>query len=218
MFSLITNGDYKMTLLKTLITATSAIAMIVLTTPALASEGVIQKDQKSSSAYMKVYNETLPPIGFVQFCKTAPEDCGGTLGEAVRVVMNKDRWNDLNSVNLKANETVEAVMDIDLYNVEEYWTYPGSQGDCEDFVLLKRKKLMMMGWPSESLLITVLRDENNEGHAVLTVSTDKGDFILDNRRDEILPWAATDYTYYKRQSQVNPWRWVSLKSNKLAMR
>ncbi len=218
MFSLITNGDDKMTLFKRLITATSAFALIVLTTPAMASEGVVQKDQKSNSVYMKVYNETLPPIGFVQFCKTAPQDCGGTLGEAVRVVMNKDRWGDLNTVNLKANETVEAVMDIDLYNVEEYWTYPGTQGDCEDYVLLKRKKLMMMGWPSETLLITVLRDENNEGHAVLTVSTDKGDFILDNRRDEILPWSATDYTYYKRQSQSNPWRWVSLKSNKLALR
>jgi len=207
-----------MTFISKLITATSVIAMIALTTPAVASESVIQKSAKSNSIYMKVYNETLPPMGFVQFCKTAPQDCGGTLGEAVRVVMNKERWNDLNSVNLKANETVEAITDIDLYNVEEYWTYPGAQGDCEDFVLLKRKKLMMMGWPSETLLITVLRDENNEGHAVLTVSTDRGDFILDNRRDEILPWTATDYTYYKRQSQVNPWRWVSLKSNKLALR
>ena len=207
-----------MTFISKLITATGAIAMIALTTPAVASESIIQKTEKSNSAYMKVYNETLPPIGFVQFCKTAPQDCGGTLGEAVRVVMNKERWNDLNSVNLKANEKVEAIMDIDLYNVEEYWTYPDTQGDCEDYVLLKRKKLMMMGWPSETLLITVLRDENNEGHAVLTVSTDKGDFILDNRRDEILPWAATGYTYYKRQSQADPWRWVSLRSNKLALR
>jgi len=75
---------------------------------------------------------------------------------------------------------------------------------------------MMMGWPSEALLITVLRDENNEGHAVLTVATDKGEFILDNRIDEILPWQATEYTYYKRQSQSDPLRWVSLKANKMA--
>ena len=207
-----------MTLLKKIITATSAIAMIVLTTPAIASESVIQSDQKSNSAYMKVYNETLPPIGFVQFCKTAPQDCGGTLGEAVRVVMNNERWNDLNSVNLKANETVEAIMDIDLYNVEEYWTYPGTQGDCEDFVLLKRKKLMMMGWPTETLLITVLRDENNEGHAVLTVATDKADYILDNRFAEIRSFQETGYTYYKRQSQTDPRRWVSLKPGKTTVR
>jgi len=192
--------------------------MMVFATQAMASESVIEKNAAPKAAYMKVYNETLPPFGFVQFCKTAPQDCGGTMGEAVRVVMGPERWNDLNEVNLKANIAVEPVSDIDLYKVEEYWTYPGAQGDCEDYVLLKRKKLMMMGWPSEALLITVLRDENNEGHAVLTVATDKGDFILDNRVDEIKPYTATEYTYYKRQSQADPLRWVSLRANKVASR
>ncbi len=205
-----------MTLLRKLITTTSTVAMMVFATQAMASESVIEKSAAPKSSYMKIYNETLPPMGFVQFCKTAPEDCGGTMGEAVRVVMNPARWNDLNDVNLKANEAIEPVSDLDLYKTVEYWAYPDKQGDCEDYVLLKRKKLMMMGWPSEALLITVLRDENNEGHAVLTVATDKGEFILDNRIDEILPWQATEYTYYKRQSQSDPLRWVSLKANKVA--
>jgi len=183
--------------------------MMAFATQAIASESVIQKTANTS--YMAVYNETLPPFGFVEFCNFIPEDCGGTMGEAVRVVMNDDRWNDLKTINNFANTTVEPVSDMKLYNVVEHWTYPKNQGDCEDYVLLKRKKLMMMGWPAEALLITVLRDENNEGHAVLTVSTDQGDFILDNRVDEILPWTETDYTYYKRQSQTDPRRWVSLR-------
>ena len=198
-----------MTLLRTIITTASAIAMMFVASQATASESAIQKN--TGSRFMAVYNETLPPIGFVQFCKFTPEDCGGTMGEAVRVVMNADRWNDLTTINDFANRTVEPVSDMDLYNVVEYWTYPKNQGDCEDYVLLKRKKLMMMGWPAEALLITVLRDENNEGHAVLTVSTDQGDFILDNRVDEILSWKDTEYTYYKRQSQSDPRRWVSLR-------
>jgi len=136
------------------------------------------------------------------------------MGEAVRVVMNADRWNDLKVINDNANDTVEPVSDIDLYKVIEYWTYPQTQGDCEDYVLLKRKQLMMMGWPAEALLITVLRDENNDGHAVLTVATDQGDYILDNRVYDILPWQETNYTYYKRQSQTDPWRWVSLRPGK----
>jgi len=205
-----------MTLLRTIITATSAIAMMVVATQAAASESVIQKT--ANPVHMAVYNEASPPMGFVQFCKFIPEDCAGTMGEAVRVVMNADRWNDLEKINTFANETIEPVSDLDLYKVVEHWTYPQTQGDCEDYVLLKRKKLMMMGWPAEALLITVVRDQNNRGHAVLTVATDKGDYVLDNQSGEILPWQATGYTYYKRQSQTDPRRWVSLKPGKLAAR
>ena len=51
-------------------------------------------------------------------------------------------------------------------------------------MLLKRRMLMQAGWPREALLITVVRDKKGEGHAVLTVKTDKGDFILDNQAEE----------------------------------
>ena len=43
--------------------------------------------------------------------------------------------------------------------------------------------LIQAGWPREALLITVVRDKKGEGHAVLTVKTDKGEFILDNQED-----------------------------------
>ena len=48
-------------------------------------------------------------------------------------------------------------------------------------MLLKRRMLMQAGWPREALLITVVRDKKGDGHAVLTVKTDKGEFILDNQ-------------------------------------
>jgi predicted transglutaminase-like cysteine proteinase len=70
--------------------------------------------------------------------------------------------------------------------------------------------LIQAGWPREALLITVVRDKKGEGHAVLTVKTDKGDFILDNQEEEILLWSETGYRYVKRQSQINPNVWVSL--------
>ena len=53
-------------------------------------------------------------------------------------------------------------------------------GDCEDYVLLKRKMLMQAGWPRQALLITVVRDEQGDGHAVLTVKTDKGDIACEH--------------------------------------
>ena len=57
-------------------------------------------------------------------------------------------------------------------------------GDCEDYVLLKRRMLIQSGWPREALLVTVVRNERDEGHAVLTVTSDKGDYILDMRTRE----------------------------------
>lgn len=196
-----------------MISAATGIALLAcaLHTSANATGNTDITASNTTSTNMAVFDETLPPIGFVRFCKFLPQDCAGTFGEAVRVVMNNNRWADLKTVNDAANQSVEAVSDMDLYNVIEHWTYPQGKGDCEDYVLLKRKQLMTMGWPSEALLITVVRDQNGDGHAVLTVSTNKGDFVLDNQNPEILAWHATGYTYYKRQSQSDPTHWVSLK-------
>jgi predicted transglutaminase-like cysteine proteinase len=95
--------------------------------------------------------------------------------------------------------------------VVEKWTYPeDGYGDCEDYVLLKRRMLMQLGWPREALLITVVRDHKGDGHAVLTVRTNKGEMILDNQVADILLWADTGYRYIKRQSQSDPNIWISL--------
>ncbi|HMK88727.1 MAG TPA: transglutaminase-like cysteine peptidase, partial [Methylocystis sp.] len=60
------------------------------------------------------------------------------------------------------------------------------------------------------LLMTIVRDLNGEGHAVLTVKTDRGDFVLDNLSEDVRPWSATGYTFFKRQAQDDPNVWLSL--------
>ena len=60
--------------------------------------------------------------------------------------------------------------------------------------------LMDRGWPTSSLLMTVVRDEKGEGHAVLTARTAQGDFILDNKVDEVKLWHQTRYEFIMRQS------------------
>ena len=42
------------------------------------------------------------------------------------------------------------------------------------------------------------------------MTTDKGDYVLDNQNEDILPWWKTGYRFVKRQSQSNPNVWVSL--------
>ena len=81
-------------------------------------------------------------------------------------------------------------------------------GDCEDIAILKRQLLIAMGIPEETLLLTVVWDKNNEGHAALTAHTTQGDYVLDNREPDILIWWQTGYDFVKRQSQSSPNEWV----------
>ena len=105
-------------------------------------------------------------------------------------------------VNRWVNETVKPMTDMDHWGVIEKWSLPtDGYGDCEDYVLLKRKMLIDAGWPREALLITVVRDKKGEGHAVLTVKTDKGEFVLDNQNENVVAWTETGYRFVKRQSQ-----------------
>ena len=81
-------------------------------------------------------------------------------------------------------------------------------------MLLKRKMLMNKGFSASNLLITVVLQPNGEGHAVLTVRTDRGDFVLDNMRNKVMNWSETEYTYLKRQDTANPGRWVKIQDGR----
>ena len=153
---------------------------------------------------------TLPPKGWVRFCQRHPIDCAGNTGERLRVKLDAERWQELSGVNTYVNRSIKPATDLSLYKVEELWTYPKTRGDCEDYVLLKRQHLLDLGWPREALLITVVLDAKRAGHAVLTVMTDMGEFVLDNQHPKILPWTATGYQFVKRQAQIDPTKWVAL--------
>ena len=105
---------------------------------------------------------------------------------------------------------IEPKSDIDIYGKEEVWTYPDQAGDCEDYVLLKRQLLINEGLSPSDLLITVVRKPDGEGHAVLTVRTNRGDFVLDNLTTKVMLWKDTPYTYLKRQSARHAGHWVSI--------
>jgi predicted transglutaminase-like cysteine proteinase len=161
--------------------------------------------------HISVADVTRAPIGWVEFCSVMPRECAGGVSEARDVVLSAKAWKDLVRVNKWVNETVKPITDLDHWGVVERWSYPDDgYGDCEDYVLLKRRMLIAAGWPREALLITVVRDKKDEGHAVLTVKTDKGDFILDNQNEGVLLWSETGYRFVKRQSQTDANVWVSL--------
>ena len=165
---------------------------------------------QSAAGFMRVYGETLPPIGHVQFCRRHPSACTRRDEGHKRLKLTKKRWNQLVAVNNLVNGMVQPVTDLEQYGKVEHWAYPRGHGDCEDYVLLKRHLLIDEGWPQSALLITVVRDKQGEGHAVLTARTADGDFVLDNKHTVVRGWRATGYTFLKRQSYRDPRIWMSL--------
>ena len=152
-----------------------------------------------------------PPVGWVEFCAENPRECEVRALSSRDAALTSKSWKELVRVNRSVNERIIPMTDFDHYGVVEKWTFPDDgYGDCEDYVLLKQRMLMDAGWPRQALLITVVRDQKGEGHAVLTVKTDKGEFILDNQYPDILLWSETSYRFVKRQSQRDPNNWVSL--------
>ena len=161
--------------------------------------------------YASLGDTARSPIGWVEFCADNPADCQTSHSQPRDIVMTQAAWKDLLRVNRWANDNIKPMTDMDHWGVVEKWSYPtDGYGDCEDYVLLKRKMLIDAGWPREALLITVVRDKKNEGHAVLTVKTDKGEFILDNQNEDVIAWTETGYRFVKRQAQNDQNVWVSL--------
>jgi predicted transglutaminase-like cysteine proteinase len=161
--------------------------------------------------FMAVGGPARAPAGWAAFCAEYAPECETPVLDARDAVLTSKAWNELVRINDWVNEAIEPTTDLEHWGVPERWNYPDDRyGDCEDYVLLKRRMLMEAGWPRQALLITVVRDKRGDGHAVLTVRTDRGDFILDNQNEEILLWSATGYRFVKRQSQSDPNTWVAL--------
>jgi predicted transglutaminase-like cysteine proteinase len=166
--------------------------------------------QDRSQPYMRVFGVTAPPYAFVSFCERMPAECADGPPEAQRMPGNDAQLAELDQVNRHVNKVIEPATDMELYGVVDYWTIPKTRGDCEDYALLKRQMLIRAGWPASALLMTVVLDENKEGHAILMARTARGDFLLDNKTDELKLWNKSTYTFVMRQSYLHARVWMSL--------
>lgn len=164
----------------------------------------------ATPAFMETAGRTTQPVGHYEFCMTAADECQQKTARPRPVELTRPLWAAMVDINNTVNMTVEPATDMEMWGREEVWSYPDIVGDCEDYVLEKRRQLMALGVPSGSLLITVVRQLNGDGHAVLTVNTSLGDFVLDNLEPRILAWTETEYQFLKRQSEQHSGVWVSI--------
>ena len=178
--------------------------------PAGAEEVASLEPAVRAPQFMRVFANAQPPYGFVRFCEVQQEECAAGIIDDARFQATPERLSELDDVNRTVNHDIEPATDMEIYGVNELWTLPAKRGDCEDFALLKRHRLIERGWPAGALLMTVVRDEKNEGHAVLTARTSQGDFVLDNKVESVRLWNQTPYHFVMRQSYLDPKVWVSL--------
>ena len=179
-------------------------ALLAVLTPEFAS---------AQEVAMSISGVAIPPHGFVTFCASLPSECVKDSRQETRFNASVERLQELDHINKAVNKAITPVTDLENYGINEYWTLPHTKGDCEDYALLKRHRLIKKGWPVSSLLLTVVRDEKGEGHAVLTARTAQGDYVLDNKIENVRLWSETPYQFVMRQSYLNPRVWVTIDSS-----
>lgn len=164
------------------------------------------------SSFAPVGAETSIPYGWVDFCHRHAEECSLGSLKPLNVRLTRSTWALINSVNKSVNESIEPMTNLAHWGTTlDHWDYPvDGRGDCKVYALYKRKLLIAAGMPRQALLMTIVKDITGAGHAVLTVKTDRGDFILDNLVEEIRPWNMTNYTFVKRQAQYDINLWLDM--------
>jgi predicted transglutaminase-like cysteine proteinase len=165
----------------------------------------------AGAGFMHTGGRTTQPVGHYEFCQRLPNECRQMTPAEAPVELTRKLWATMVAVNNAVNVRVQPRTDMEMWGKEEVWSYPDNGfGDCEDYVLEKRRELMGAGVPAGDVLVTVVRQPNGDGHAVLTVRTSLGEFILDNLEPKVLAWTDTAYTYLKRQSTRNSGVWLTI--------
>jgi len=187
----------------------------LLLAAALVVPSILGSGQASAGpSYMPGSDRTTQPIGHYELCQRMPQECAQKTGKGQPVELTRKLWAAVVDINNAVNTMIAPRTDQEMWGKEEVWSYPDREGDCEDYVLEKRKELMALGVPAGNLLITVVRQPNGDGHAVLTMRTSLGDFVLDNLEPKVLAWTDTDYQFLKRQSERNSGVWVAVNDSR----
>jgi predicted transglutaminase-like cysteine proteinase len=147
----------------------------------------------------------IAPIAFFRFCLSNQEQCSGSDTRS-RITLTRDNWLKLQEVN----DTVNARIRPDASKGAFDWSTETAHGNCNDYAVQKQKALFELGFPKSALALTTAQTQIGVGHLVVTVRTDRGDFVLDNLRTGIVAWNRTGYRWIARQSMANPRQWVSL--------
>jgi predicted transglutaminase-like cysteine proteinase len=180
----------------------------VLVTVAFAAP-LIWSAPVTAGSLMKTGAAVVPPAGFIRFCVEHAQECLVSRQEPETVALTADHLAQLEQVQTEVNAEITSRV-----NASQSWEYAASgYGDCNTYALTKRRALIALGWPEETLLLAAAYTERGEGHLVLVARTAQGDLVLDNRLPQVVDWAQLPYRWIAVQSQKSPARWLKVEAD-----
>ncbi|NJL07023.1 MAG: transglutaminase-like cysteine peptidase [Methylacidiphilales bacterium] len=148
----------------------------------------------------------LAPIAAIRFCMDYKDECRASEDSATKVALSEERWADLDEVNRSVNAAIRPRADEGL----DIWNLDVAAGDCDDYAVLKRHRLIARGWPRGAVGLAIARIPSTEYHLVTVVTTDMGDYVLDSLHDRVLPWSRVGYRWVMRSSAGDPRLWHAI--------
>lgn len=121
------------------------------------------------------------PLGYQVICLKSPSVCTG--GGSGHVSLTPTHVETLKRINISVNREIRPQSD----GAGDVWTVGAKTGDCEDYALTKRVRLVKAGLPPGSLRIAYVLTRSGESHAVLVIKSQLGDLVLDNLTNAIKP-------------------------------
>lgn len=146
------------------------------------------------------------PAGWVSYCLGRPADCLEAVPPA-RVPWSGAIPDLVAKVQREVNAAIEPVPEPAS---RDLWALAPRAGDCEDFALTKREVLRAAGLPAGALRLATAYTERGEYHTVLTVQTERGAVVLDNRFAEVRPLADLPYRWVMVELPDRPFAWAHL--------
>ncbi|WFU41633.1 transglutaminase-like cysteine peptidase [Bradyrhizobium sp. CB82] len=157
--------------------------------------------------HLRFGDPTLPPMTHTIFCLRYPDECRPRLlFRGGPVHLTEARWKDLNEVNETVNSAIIPEPN-ELGLAAEAWLIDPKRGDCNDYAVSKRHRLLSRGWPQRALLLGEVVTVRGKHHLVLVVRTQSGDLVLDSLSPQIRPWTRAPYRWFRIQSPNNPRYW-----------
>ena len=158
-------------------------------------------------AHMTIGENTLAPDAFTAFCLRKPERCASS-DHVQQITLDNDKLQQLIRVNIAVNRAITP--QANPPGRELPWRENAKIGNCVQYVLAKRSQLLDLGFPSSALLLVVATIPSGEDHLVLIVVTDRGDYVLDNLRANVVYWRKLFYRWVDRSSPKNPLLWQAI--------
>ena len=178
-----------------------AIATLALVSGCSTVERADLTTNVAGRSFLTEKGRTMAPFPHVVFCMETPGQCRNHGGRNV-IAMTSKTQDLLATVNNVVNNSIAP-----RESPGQPWQIDPSAGDCNDYAVSKRSRLIQAGLPTRAVRLAITKTPQGIGHTVVVVRTSGGDVVLDNRTSAIRRWDRTDLSWVKVESTNNPRNW-----------